>query len=115
MQCGNATIHDVLYLCVIYVLNQLLCISTCTVTHGFHVGYYILTGLPIVALTGPPIGYSVIVALTGLPIGYSVIVALTGLPIGYSVIVALSGLPIGYSVIVALTGLPIGYSVIVAL
>ena len=25
-----------------------------------------------------------IVALTGLPIGYSVIVALTGLPIGYS-------------------------------
>ena len=97
MQCGNATIHDVLYLCVIYVLNQLLCISTCTVTHGFHVGYYILTGLPIVALTGLPI-----VALTGLPIGYSVIVALTGLPIGYSVIVALTGLPIGYSVIVAL-------------
>ena len=41
-------------------------------------------------------------ALTGLPIGYSVIVALTGLPIGYSVIVALTGLPIGYSVIVAL-------------
>ena len=79
-----------------------------------------LTGLPIgysviVALTGLPIGYSVIVALTGLPIGYSVIVALTGLPIGYSVIVALTGLPIGYSVIVALTGLPIGYSVIVAL
>ena len=30
-----------------------------------------------------------IVALTGLPIGYSVIVALTGLPIGYSVMVAL--------------------------
>ena len=59
------------------------------------------------ALTGLPIGYSVIVALTGLPIGYSVIVALTGLPIGYSVIVALTGLPIGYSVIVALTGPPI--------
>ena len=51
-----------------------------------------------------------IAALTGLPIGYSVIVALTGLPIGYSVIVALTGLPIGYSVIVALTGLPIGYT-----
>ena len=33
-----------------------------------------------------------IVALTGLPIGYSVIVALTGLPIGYSVIVALTGI-----------------------
>ena len=65
------------------------------------------------ALTGLPIGYSVIVALTGLPIGYSVIVALTGLPIGHSVIVVLTGLPIGYSVIVALTGLPIGYSVIV--
>ena len=32
-------------------------------------------------------------ALTGLPIGYSVIVALTGLPIGYSVIAALTGLP----------------------
>ena len=46
------------------------------------------------------------VALTGLPIGYSVIVALTSLPIGYSVIVALTGLPIGYSVIVALTGFP---------
>ena len=59
-----------------------------------------------------PIGYSVIVALTGLPIGYSVLV---GLPIGYSVIVALTGLPIGHSVIVALTGLPIGYGVIVAL
>ena len=29
-----------------------------------------------------------IVALTGFPIGYSVIVALTGLPIGYSVTVA---------------------------
>ena len=56
-----------------------------------------------------------IVALTGLPIGYSVIVALTGLPIGYSVIVALTGFPIGYSVIVALTGFPIGYSVIVGL
>jgi len=28
-----------------------------------------------------------VVALTGLPIGYSVIVALTGLPIGYSAIV----------------------------
>ena len=69
----------------------------------------------MVALTGLPIGYSVIVALTGLPIGYSVIVALTGLPIGYSVIVALTGLPIGYSVIVTLTGLPIGYSAIVAL
>ena len=69
----------------------------------------------MVALTGPPIGYSVIVALTGLPIGYNVIVALTGLPIGYSVIIALTGLPIGYSVIIALTGLPIGYSVIVAL
>ena len=67
----------------------------------------------MVALTGLPIGYSVIVALTGLPIGYSVMVALTGLPIRYSVIVALTGLPIGYSVIVALTGLPIGYSVIV--
>ena len=52
----------------------------------------------------------ILLALTGLPIGYSVIVALT---IGYSVIVALTGLPIGYSVIVALTGLPIGYSVIV--
>ena len=64
----------------------------------------------IVALTGLPIGYSVIVALTGLPIGYSVIVALTGLPIGYSVVVALAGLPIGYSVTVALTGLPAGYS-----
>ena len=38
-----------------------------------------------------------IVALTGLPIGYSVIVALTGLPIGYSVIVALTGLPISWS------------------
>ena len=38
-----------------------------------------------------------VVALTGLPIGYSVIVALTGLPIGYNVIVALTGLPIGYS------------------
>ena len=35
-----------------------------------------------------------LVALTGLPIGYSVIVALTGLPIGYSVIVALTGLSI---------------------
>ena len=46
------------------------------------------------------------VALTGLPIGYSVIVALTGLPIGYNVIVALTGLPVGYSVMVALTGLP---------
>ena len=49
--------------------------------------------------------YSVIVALTDLLTGYSVIVdssALTGLPIGYSVIVALTGLPIGYSVIVAL-------------
>ena len=50
-------------------------------------------------------------ALTGLPIGYSVIVALTGLPIGYSVIVALTGLPIGYSVIVVLTSLtPYGLS-----
>ena len=55
-----------------------------------------------VALTGLPIGYSVIVALTGLPVGCS---ALTGLPMGYSVIVALTGLPIGYSVTVALTGL----------
>ena len=44
-------------------------------------------------------------ALTGLPIGYSVIVSLTGLPIGYSVIVALTGLPIGYSVLVLQTGL----------
>ena len=44
----------------------------------------------VVALTGLPIGYSVIVALTGLPIGYSVIVALTGLLIGYTVIVTLS-------------------------
>ena len=78
-----------------------------------------LTGLPIgysviVALTDPPIGYSVIVALTGLPIGYSVIVALTGLPIGYSVTVALTGPHIGYSVIVALTGPPIECSVIIA-
>ena len=42
-------------------------------------------------------------ALTGLPIGYSVIVALTGLPIGYSVIVTLTGLPIGYSIVIGLT------------
>ena len=84
--------------------------------YGFRPGEHLLElyqcSIAYVALTGLPIGYSVIVALTGLPIGYSVIVALTGLPIGYSVIVALTGLPIGYSVIVALTGLPIGYSVI---
>ena len=41
----------------------------------------IVISLFMIALTGLPIGYSVIVALTGLPIGYSVIVALTGLPI----------------------------------
>ena len=92
----------------------------CALT-GLPIGYSVivaLTDLPIghsviVALTGLPIGHSVIVALTDLPIGYSVIVALTGLPIGYSVIVALTGLPIGYNVTVALTGLPIGYNVIV--
>ena len=38
------------------------------------------------------------IALTGLPIGYSVIVALTGLPIGYSVIVALTVSLYGYRI-----------------